>query len=87
MNPTDPEDRRRHAEAVARARLRAEALDNGCTLDEAEAYADAMLPTRYGRGLVLDYHLDLLRSEIEASWFGRRLLAVVEWLDGRARRG
>lgn len=87
MNPADPEDRRRHAEAVARARLRAEALDNGCDLDEAEAYADAMLPTAYGRGLVLDYHLGVLRAEIRGSWVGRRLLTVVEWLDARARRG
>lgn len=87
MNPADPDDRRAHAEAVARARLRKQGMDNGLTLPEAEAYADAMLPTAYGRGIVLDYHIGLLREQISASWLGRRLLTLVEWYDGRSRRG
>lgn len=85
MNPADPEDRRRHAEAVARARLRSEAMDHGCTLPEAEAYADAMLPTTYGRGLVLDYHLTVLRQELTGR-VEHLLLPVLAWLTRRARR-
>ena len=82
MNPADPEDRRRHAEAVARARLRAEAMDHGLTLPEAEDYADAMLPTTYGRGLVLDYHAKVLRDDLTGR-LGHALAAVLTWWSRR----
>lgn len=78
---------RRHAEAVARARLRAEGLDHGLSLEEAEGYADAALPTVYGRSIVMGYLVDNLRAEVGDSFLGRRLVSFVAWYAKRVRRG
>ena len=61
-----------NAERHARLVLRLEAMRDGVTSAEADAYADVLLPSMYGRALVLRYLYRQARRQIE--WQVIRLL-------------
>lgn len=61
-----------NAERHVRLVLRLEAMRDGATSAEADAYADALLPSMYGRSLVLRYLYRRARRQIE--WQVLRIL-------------
>ena len=60
------------AERHVRLVLRLEAMRDGATSAEADAYADALLPSMYGRSLVLRYLYRQARRQVE--WQVLRIL-------------
>ena len=62
------------AERHARLVLRLEAMRDGATSAEADAYADAFLPSMYGRSLVLRYLYRQARRQVE--WQVLRILRL-----------
>ena len=62
------------AERHARLVLRLEAMRDGATSAEADAYADALLPSMYGRSLVLRYLYRQARRQVE--WQVLRILRL-----------